>query len=104
MARAQGSGGIRHRLQNRHTVRTHISTSITIRPSFTGLRGTQLTGSIIYTLVSYRWRGDDEVNDRPVGKPQEEGMMNIAASFSLSKKPRFMEPVGKSQTQEGDAC
>jgi hypothetical protein len=25
----------------------------------------------------YRWRGDE----RPVGKPQEEGMMNIAASF-----------------------
>jgi hypothetical protein len=37
----------------------------------------------------YRWRGDDGVNDRLVGKPQEEGMMNIAASFSLSKKPRF---------------
>jgi hypothetical protein len=52
----------------------------------------------------YRWRGDDEVNDRLVGKPQEEGMMNIAASFSLSKKPRFNRPVGKSQTQEGDAC
>jgi hypothetical protein len=45
----------------------------------------------------YRWRSDDEVNDRPVGKPQEEGMMNIAASFSLSKKPRFNHPVGKSQ-------
>jgi hypothetical protein len=29
--------------------------------------------------------------------------MNIAASFSLSKKPRFIELVGKSQTQEGDA-
>jgi hypothetical protein len=29
------------------------------------------------------------MNDRPVEKPQEEGMMNIAASFSLSKKPRF---------------
>jgi hypothetical protein len=52
----------------------------------------------------YRWRGDDEVNDWPVGKPQEEGMMNIAASFSLSKKPRFVDPEGKSQTQEGDAC
>jgi hypothetical protein len=52
----------------------------------------------------YRWCGDDEVNDRPVGKPQEEGMMNIAASFSLSKKPRFVDPVGKRQTQEGDAC
>jgi hypothetical protein len=29
------------------------------------------------------------VNDQPVGKSQEEGMMNIAASFSLSKKQRF---------------
>jgi hypothetical protein len=56
------------------------------------------------SLDCYRWRGDDEVNDRPVQKPQEEGMMNIAASFSLSKKPRFVGLVGKSQTQEGDAC
>jgi hypothetical protein len=47
---------------------------------------------------------DGAVNDRPVWKSQEEGMMNIAASFSLSKKPRFNRPVGKSQTQEGDAC
>jgi hypothetical protein len=47
---------------------------------------------------------DGVVNNRPVGKPQEEGMMNIAARFSLSKKPRFVDPVGKSQTQEGDAC
>jgi hypothetical protein len=47
---------------------------------------------------------DGAVNDRPVGKPEEEGMMNIVASFSLSKKPRFNHPVGKSQTQEGDAC
>jgi hypothetical protein len=31
----------------------------------------------------------DEVNDQPVGKPQEQGLMNIAASFSLSKKPRL---------------
>jgi hypothetical protein len=29
-------------------------TSITIGPSLTGLRGTQLTGSIIYTLVNER--------------------------------------------------
>jgi hypothetical protein len=53
MARSRGSGGIRHRLQYRHTVRTRISTSITIGPSITGLRGTQLTGSIIYTLVTW---------------------------------------------------
>jgi hypothetical protein len=30
--------------------------------------------------------------------------MSTAASFSLNKKPSFIEPVGKSQTQEGDAC
>jgi hypothetical protein len=52
MAKSQGSGGIRYRLQYRHTIWTRILTSITVRPNLTGLRGTQLTGSIIYTLVS----------------------------------------------------
>jgi hypothetical protein len=33
-------------------VRTRILTIITIGPSLTDLRGTQLTGSISYTLVS----------------------------------------------------
>jgi hypothetical protein len=33
-------------------VRTRISTSITIGPILTGLRGTQLTGSITFTLVT----------------------------------------------------
>jgi hypothetical protein len=28
-------------------------------------------------------------------EPQEEGMMNIAARFSLSKKPWFINPKGK---------
>jgi hypothetical protein len=27
-----------------------------------------------------------------------------SSRFSLSKKPRFVDPVGKSQTSEGDAC
>jgi hypothetical protein len=31
----------------------------------------------------------NEVNDGPVGKPQEQGVINIAASFSLIKKPRL---------------
>jgi hypothetical protein len=31
----------------------------------------------------------NEVNDWPVGKPQEQGVMNIAASFSLSKKQGY---------------
>jgi hypothetical protein len=27
-----------------------------------------------------------------------------SSKFSLSKKPRFIEPVEKNQTSEGDAC
>jgi hypothetical protein len=45
----------------------------------------------------------DEVNDRPVGKPQEQGLMNIAASFSLSNETKVVNPVGGRQTTEGDA-
>jgi hypothetical protein len=45
---SQGSGGFRYRLQYRYTVWTRISISV----SLTGLRGTQLSGPIIYTLVS----------------------------------------------------
>jgi hypothetical protein len=36
----------------------------------------------------------DEVNDRPVGKPQEQGLMNIAASFFLRNKTKVINPVG----------
>jgi hypothetical protein len=52
MARSQGTGGIRYVLQYQHTTWTRILTWITLGPSLTGLRSTQLTGSIIYTLVS----------------------------------------------------
>jgi hypothetical protein len=38
-----------------------------------------------------------------LGTPRE-GLMNIAARFSLSKKPKFNRPIEKSQTPEGDAC
>jgi hypothetical protein len=37
------------------------------------------------------------VNDRPVGKPQEQGLMNIAASFSLSNETKVINPVGGTQ-------
>jgi hypothetical protein len=37
-------------------------------------------------------------------KPQEEGMMNKAARFSLSKKPRYVDQERSRQTTEGDAC
>jgi hypothetical protein len=52
VARSRGLGRVRYRLQYRHMIRTRILTSITIGLSLTGLRGTQLTGSIIYTLVT----------------------------------------------------
>jgi hypothetical protein len=48
------------------------------------------------------WRGVDGFSPSS-WEPQEEGMMSTSASFSLSKKPRFVSP-GKSQTLEGDAC
>jgi hypothetical protein len=32
-----------------------------------------------------------------------EGLMNIAASFPSVMKPRYINPVGKSQTPVGDA-
>jgi hypothetical protein len=38
-----------------------------------------------------------------LGTPRE-GVMNIATSFPSVTKPRYVNPVGKSQTQEGDAC
>jgi hypothetical protein len=31
-------------------------------------------------------------------------MMSTTASLPLVVKPRFIEPVGESQTSEGDAC
>jgi hypothetical protein len=43
--------GVRYILQYWYTTWTRISTMITLGPSLMGLRGTQLTGSIIYTLV-----------------------------------------------------
>jgi hypothetical protein len=49
------------------------------------------------------WRGVDDVNDRPVGNPKRR-FDEHSSKFSLSKKPRFINPVGKSQTPEGDAC
>jgi hypothetical protein len=46
-----------------------------------------------------------KLNDRPVGKPQEKVLMNIAAGFPSVKKPRLCRS-GEKQTimTEGDAC
>jgi hypothetical protein len=38
-----------------------------------------------------------------LGTPRE-GVMSKAASFPSVMKPRYVNPVGKSQTPEGDAC
>jgi hypothetical protein len=54
-------------------------------------------------LLVFCWRVVDDVNDRPVGNPKRR-FDEYSNKFSLSKKPRYINPVGKSQTPEGDAC
>jgi hypothetical protein len=49
------------------------------------------------------WPIVDEVNDRPVGNPKRR-FDEYSSKFSLSMKPRYVNPVEKSQTQEGDDC
>jgi hypothetical protein len=46
----------------------------------------------------------DGIYITPHWEPQEEGMMSTAESLPSVVKPRFIEPVGESQTSEGDAC
>jgi hypothetical protein len=45
----------------------------------------------------------DEVNDRPVGNPKRR-FDEYSSKFSLSYKTKVINPVGKSQTTEDDAC
>jgi hypothetical protein len=54
-------------------------------------------------LLVFCWRVVDDVNDRPVGNPKRR-FDEYSSKFSLSKKPRYVDPVRKSQTPEGDAC
>jgi hypothetical protein len=49
---SQGTGRVRYILQHRYTTWTRTSTMITLGPSLTVLMGTQVMGSIIYTLVN----------------------------------------------------
>jgi hypothetical protein len=44
---------------------------------------------------SLMWHGVDYEKAPSNWEPQEEGMMNIAARFTLSKKPIFIYPKGK---------
>jgi hypothetical protein len=44
-----------------------------------------------------------DVDDRPVGNPKRR-CDEHSSKFSLIKKLRFIESVGKIQTSEGDAC
>jgi hypothetical protein len=49
------------------------------------------------TTISSSWLADacgGVIFSPSSWEPQEEGMMNIAVRFSLSKKPRFIDPKG----------
>jgi hypothetical protein len=54
----------------------------------------KLDGGAVMMMLGNLIVFDGEVNDRPVGKPQEQGLMNIAASFSLSNETKVINPVG----------
>jgi hypothetical protein len=45
----------------------------------------------------------DEVNDRLVGNPKRR-FDEYSSKFSLSYETKVINPLGKSQTTEGDAC
>jgi hypothetical protein len=60
-------------------------------------RQKKLDGGAVMMMLESLIAFVDEVNDRPVGKPQEQGLMNIAVSFSLSNETKVINPVGKRQ-------
>jgi hypothetical protein len=49
------------------------------------------------------WLGVDDVNDRPIENPKRR-CDEYSSNFRSVMKPKYINPVGKSQTQEGDAC
>jgi hypothetical protein len=47
------SGQVQYKLQCPYMISTRISTMPMIGPTLTGLRGTKITGSVSYTLVTH---------------------------------------------------
>jgi hypothetical protein len=70
----------------------------------------ELCGSEVTSVVLRILRGEDDPTAIDAGRITTQlgaprGRYDEHSSkFSLSKKPRFTEPVGKSQTSEGDVC
>jgi hypothetical protein len=66
-----------------------------------------VTRSLVFPLQRRQktcwWRGVDDVNASQLGTPRE-GVMSTAAGFPSVMKPRYVNPVGKIQNLEGDAC
>jgi hypothetical protein len=87
VARSRGSGRVQYRLQISTYGNNSYSTIITIGPSITGLRGTQLMGSINYTLVS----GRTQVSS---GRINPEGSrFTIAHTLAETRIPRSYKPL-----------
>jgi hypothetical protein len=74
---------------------------------YTEVEGPSLDALDVFNESSYSKMSDCccdvDVDDRPVGNPKRR-CDEHSSKYSLSKKLRFIEPVGKSQTSEGDAC
>jgi hypothetical protein len=53
-------------------------------------------GTVMNNVRELVWRVVDKVNDRPVGNPKRR-FDEYSSKFSLSTKPRYVNPVGKRQ-------
>jgi hypothetical protein len=58
-----------------------------------GFMETSMTFKMLIKIIALSWRVD-----YTRWEPQEEGMMSTATSLLSVVKPRFIEPVGESQT------
>jgi hypothetical protein len=62
-----------------------------------------LQSSVTVPENLFCWRVVDNVNDRPVGNPKRR-FDEYSSKFSLSYETRVVNPIGKTNTPEGDAC
>ena len=62
------------------------------------IRNQEATGRVAKWAIEL---GPADVKHTPIGRPQEEGMMQSSSKFSLSMKPRFNRTSRSSSASEG---
>jgi hypothetical protein len=78
------------RTETRETLRSYICRWLSLRKTSENI------DSAVLNSARECWCVVDEVNDRPVGNPKRR-FDEYSSKFSLSTKPRYVNPVGKIQ-------